>query len=149
MEIQIKEAKPKFLNLANKKPYMRCEPISDQECIVFDKYRFEIVDLSKASYTNIKGIHKPRSKSPAPHMSELQRLLTLRDSIVHITYKNKVLTCVTNEPKVVSYDFVTNSLHDSDHTTQKVATQYKQTLRNKLFKGQLKFETLTKQHSVA
>ena len=117
MEIQIREAKPKFLNLANKKPYSRCEALNDHECIVFDKYRFEIVDLTKASYTNVKGLHKPRSKSPAPHMSELQRLLTLRDSIVHVTFKNKVLTCVTSEPKVISYDFVTNKLNDSDHST--------------------------------
>jgi len=69
MEIQITESKPNFLVLGNAKPYMRCEPLNNKEAIVFDKYRFEIVELNKASSTNIKGLHRPRSKSPAPHMS--------------------------------------------------------------------------------
>ena len=69
MEIQISEAKPKILNLGNKKPYQRCEALNEHQAIVFDKYRFEIVDLTKASYSNVNGIHRPRSKSPMPQMS--------------------------------------------------------------------------------
>ncbi len=71
MEIQITEAKPKVINLGNVKPYTHCELLSTNEAIVFDKYRFDIVQISKAIGVPVTGIHRPRSKSPLAHMSKL------------------------------------------------------------------------------
>lgn len=110
MEIQITESKPDFLVLGNTKPYLRCEPLNNKEAIVFDKYRFEIVELHKACRTNVKGLHRARSKSPAAHMSNLQRLLAMRDSIVHVTFANKILTVLTCTPEVYAFDFGLNEL---------------------------------------
>lgn len=75
MEIQITEAKPKVINLGNVKPYTNCELISTNEAIVYDKYRFDIVQLTSAINVPVSGIHRPRSKSPLPHMSGLQKIL--------------------------------------------------------------------------
>jgi hypothetical protein len=79
---------------------MRCESIpgDKNEAIVYDKYRFEIVELAKlASDNGGSTTHRSRSKSPLPHMSGLGKILAIRDSIVHVTYANDIVTVLTHQ----------------------------------------------------
>ena len=69
------------MNLQNQKPYTHIQLLpssahNDQtEAIVYDNYRFEIVNLALATFQNSVKTHLPRSKSPLPSMPQLQKLL--------------------------------------------------------------------------
>lgn len=123
---------------------MQILPGADEnEAIVYDSYRFEIVNLTLATEANTKAGHVSRSRSPLPNMPALQKLLQLRDSIIHVTFANDVLTCFTTQQKVLSYDFQTHVLQERDlpisvEQQPLGMNQMPTMLKNKLAKGLLK-----------
>lgn len=77
-------------------------------------------------------------------MSGLQKILSLRDSIVHVTFANDVLSVFTISQHVLSYDFILNKLSERELqvTDMKAPSWMGEGLKNKIAKGMLKHEAI-------
>ena len=139
---------PRQLSLQNVKPYYRCELLNSQQALVYDRYRFEVVELRAATAEGGEK-HRARSKSPLTGMGQIQKLLSLRDSIVHLTFRNETLTVVTGKAAVLAYDFGTDRHQEFQGAKVDGFKTWSTGLKNRLQKNKAKFDAIQAETSQA
>ena len=146
IEVALESHSKQQIALQNVKPYYRCQLLASQnQAIVYDRYRFDLIDLQAA-----QDKHRARSKSPLnPQQSQIQKLLSLRDSIVHLTFQNQTLTVVTNKAAVLAYDFSQDSSREFEGTKVEGFKAWSTSLVQKLQKNKSKFEAISRETSQA